>query len=94
MYFSSMMIFKLISDLFFKFRSQGGHPREGFRRWNDVLGIVGESINGNYGVDSIEKIFVVLMHGCGVVMTFVPDIIYVMLAIKVAIMFVLLMSMV
>ena len=59
-----------------------------------MLGIVGESINGNCGVDSIEKMFVVLMHGCGVVMTFVTDIIYVVLAITVAIMFVLLMSMV
>jgi len=46
------------------------------------------------GVDSIEKMFVVLMHGCGVVMTFVADIFNVVLAITVAIMFVLLMSMV
>jgi hypothetical protein len=46
------------------------------------------------GVDSIEKMFVVLMHGCGAVMIFVADIIYVVLAITVAIMFVLLMSMV
>jgi hypothetical protein len=94
MYFLSVIIFKLISDLIFKFRSHGGHRREGFRRWNAVLGIVGESINGNCGVDSIEKMFVVLMHGCGVVMIFVADIIYVVLAITVAIMFVLLMSMV
>jgi hypothetical protein len=34
------------------------------------------------------------MHGCGVVMTFVADIFNVVLAITVAIMFVLLMSMV
>ena len=46
------------------------------------------------GVDSIEKMFVVLMHGCDVEMTFVTNIIYVVLAITVAIMFVLLMPMV